>query len=185
MRRGALIIVALLAVRSDAADRANVVVTGGQGSNGWHGSADVQSVGFEWGKALSPRLEVFGVAGVHSVRQPKSWFGDQYGDGQQTVFAGSLSLLWRLRLARMGSVEPFAEISTGPMWAESQVPAATSRFNFITQYGYGAMLFADRRHPLLIAYRFSHISNGGYSPRNPGWNVHSVLLGTRLRRVAR
>ena len=29
-------------------------------------------------------------------------------------------------------------------------------------------------------YRFSHISNGGLTGRNPGLNIHSILIGTRL-----
>jgi hypothetical protein len=36
--------------------------------------------------------------------------------------------------------------------------------------------------PVLIGYRFSHISNGGYAPRNPGLNVSSIMVGATFGR---
>jgi hypothetical protein len=62
------------------------------------------------------------------------------------------------------------------------VPASTSRFNFITQVGAGFVLLPQRRLPLMVGYRLLHISNGGYSPRNPGVNVSAVILGVQFRR---
>ena len=43
-------------------------------------------------------------------------------------------------------------------------------------------LVARSRFPVVAGYRFMHISNGGYSPRNPGLNMSSLILGVRYRR---
>jgi hypothetical protein len=71
------------------------------------------------------------------------------------------------------------------MIAEKRVPAATSRFNFITQGGAGVVFNARGRFPLFAGYRVMHISNGGYAPRNPGLNAAAAVLGVQLRSAAR
>ncbi|HVS32035.1 MAG TPA: acyloxyacyl hydrolase, partial [Thermoanaerobaculia bacterium] len=75
----------------------------------------------------------------------------------------------------------YVELLVGPMWAEKQVPASTSRFNFITQPGFGLTFARRGRVAPTLGYRFSHVSNGGYSPRNPGINVNSIVLGLRFQ----
>ena len=74
----------------------------------------------------------------------------------------------------------YVELGTGPMWSNRRVPAATSRLNMNSQLGFGTTLFTQSRVPLRVAYRFSHISNGGLTHRNPGLNVHTIMAGTRL-----
>jgi hypothetical protein len=37
------------------------------------------------------------------------------------------------------------------------------------------------RVPVFAGYRFLHISNGGYAPRNPGLNVSAAVFGVQLR----
>jgi len=61
------------------------------------------------------------------------------------------------------------------------VPASTSRFNFMSQAGAGFVFNAAGRMPVFAGYRFVHISNGGYAPRNPGLNVSTVVVGLQLR----
>jgi hypothetical protein len=118
-----------------------------------------------------------------SLWQPRSWFGDQYGDGNETVHALAGSLLVRYRLNTDSSrVHVYGEAATGPMWAEKAIPASTSRFNFSTQFGAGVVLMPRARFPVMVGYRFAHLSNGGYSPRNPGFNMSTVVVGVQVRR---
>jgi hypothetical protein len=118
-----------------------------------------------------------------SLWQPRSWFGDQFGDGNETVRALAASLLVRYRLNTDSSrLQYYGEAAMGPMWAEKAIPASTSRFNFSTQFGVGAVLMPRARFPVMVGYRFEHLSNGGYSPRNPGFNISTVVVGVQVRR---
>jgi hypothetical protein len=168
-----------------SAEALHVVVSaaGGQSHKTWHGQADVQALNIEIGKALSPRTEVAFVASPMTLWQPRSWFGDQFGDGNETVRAIAASVLVRHRLNVDSSrVQFYGEAAMGPMYAEKAIPASTSRFNFATQFGAGLVLMPRARLPLLLGYRFAHLSNGGYSPRNPGFNISEIVMGVQLRR---
>jgi hypothetical protein len=111
--------------------------------------------------ALSPRTTVALVGGAVNLWQPRSWFGDRYGDGNETVRGVTASVLLRHAFRSGGSVRPYVEVSSGPMIAEKRVPAATSRFNFMSQGGAGVVFNSGGRMPLLVGYRFLHVSNGG------------------------
>lgn len=159
-------------------DRVSVHAAGGRSLKTWHGQATVQALDVEIARELRPRMELAFVVTPMHITQPRSWFGDQFGDGDEDVRAVSAALLLR-RTFRNEML--YVEGGTGPMWAERRVPAATSRFNFHTQLGAGAVLWPRNRVSMLVGYRFSHISNGGYAPRNPGLNVSSLVIGTRIR----
>ncbi|HYC59272.1 MAG TPA: acyloxyacyl hydrolase [Thermoanaerobaculia bacterium] len=160
-----------------------ISAAGGQSHKTWHGQADVQALNIEIGKTFSPRTEVAFVVSPMSLWQPRSWFGDQFGDGNETVRAIAAAVLLRHRLNVDSSrIHFYGEVASGPMWAEKAIPASTSRFNFSTQFGTGIVLMPRRRYPLLVGYRFAHLSNGGYSPRNPGFNISEVVLGVQVRR---
>ena len=109
------------------------------------------------------------------IRQARSWFGYRYGDPNDSVRAVT-SFFFARRHWQRG----YVELGTGPMWSNRRVPAATSRLNMNSQLGFGTTLFTQSRVPLRVAYRFSHISNGGLTHRNPGLNVHTIMAGTRL-----
>lgn len=158
-----------------------LVGVGGRSATNWHGQADMQMLQLELGHAFSPRTTVALVAGAANLWQPKSWFGDLYGDGHESVHALSASLLVRRTFRTQSRIRPFLEGATGPMLAEKRVPASTSRFNFVTHAGAGFVLNGNGRMPVFAGYRFMHISNGGYAPRNPGINVSAVVVGVQLR----
>lgn len=164
-------------------DRVAVYAAGGKSITSWHGQADLSALNFELEHDISPRTELAFVIAPMNLWQPRSWFGDQFGDGSESVRAISGSLLLR-RKFRTESARAvlYLEGGTGPMWAEKRVPAATSRFNFVTQAGAGVILRPQSRLPLVLGYRFMHVSNGGYSPRNPGLNVSALVLGVRFAR---
>ena len=155
--------------------------TSGRTTKTWHGQADVQTLNFEYAHPLSERTDLAFVLSPMSILQPKSWFGDQFGDGNERVQAIAGSLLLRRRFNRDSQrVQFYAEAGTGPMLAQKAVPASTSRFNFASQVGFGVVLMPNTRTPLVAGYRFQHISNGGYAPRNPGLNLSSFVIGVRI-----
>ena len=126
-----------------------------------------------------------GVALSYSkVRQARSWFGYTYGDPDDHLRAEAAYFFLRHSWKEGTETQPFLELGTGPMFSNRRVPAATSRINFQSQLGFGLRLHAQSAHPWMIGYRFSHISNGGLEGRNPGVNVHSFLVGTRVRLLA-
>jgi len=161
----------------------SIYAIGGKSLTSWHGQAAVTALNIELTQALSPRTDVGFVFAPMTVRQPRSWFGNQYGDGNENVNALSGSLLVRRRFGITHEhLQFYAEGSTGPMWAERRVPASTSRFNFMTSAGAGLILMPHSAMPLIVGLRFLHISNGGYAPRNPGLNVSSLVIGLRVQR---
>jgi hypothetical protein len=178
--RTLFLLIALLPTLASA--EVAVYATGGQSAKTWHGQANMHALNIEIGRALSPRTDLAFVVAPANFDQPLSWFGEQFGDGHEDVRAISGSLLLRRRFNVDSSrVHVYGEASSGPMWAEKAVPASTSRFNFVSQLGAGVVLMPRARFPLMVGYRFLHISNGGYSPRNPGLNLSSVVLGVRVR----
>src|SRR5688572_6147624 len=110
-----------------------------------------------------------------SIEQPRSWFGNAFGEGDEKVQAiGSALLARRNFFTDSARANLFVEISSGPMWSEKRVPASTSHFNFLSSAGVGVVLQPQQRYPVVIGFRFGHISNGGYSDRNPGLNISSL-----------
>ncbi|HEY0372716.1 MAG TPA: acyloxyacyl hydrolase [Thermoanaerobaculia bacterium] len=162
-------------------DDLRVVGAGGKSITNWHGQADLQLLQVELGHSLSPRTTVAIVAGVANLWQPRSWFGDFYRDGNEPVRALTASVLVRHAWRPNARVRPYLETASGPFAAEKRVPASTSRFNFMTQAGGGLIFNAAGRMPVFAGYRLLHISNGGYSPRNPGLNVSAAVVGVQLR----
>lgn len=167
---------------SAGAQQVTVYATGGKSVTTWHGQMDLQALNVELAHPLSPRLDVaFGFAAVN-LWQPRSWFGNQFGDGNESVRGLAASVLVRRNFfTDARRLHAYVEGGTGPMVAEERVPASTSRFNFISQGGAGVVVAPRSRLPLVVGYRFLHISNGGYSPRNPGLNVSSLIVGFRVR----
>ena len=161
----------------------SVYATSGPSATSWHGQARIYAVNIELGRPLSRRTDAALVFSALDVDQPKSWFGDQFGDGNEHVRGGSASLLVRRRFnVDSARAQFFLEGASGPMWTERPVPASTSRFNFASHAGIGVVLLPSHRLPVILGYRFMHVSNGGYSPRNPGINFSSLMLGVRVRR---
>jgi hypothetical protein len=172
----------------------NVKAGAGESLTSWHGQASFRSIEFELlGRsrfvARYIRKSEVGLSLMYSdIRQPRSWFGHEFGDPDDDVRGENAFLFVRRGWREGARVQPYVELGTGPMWSNRRVPAATSRLNFNSQLGIGLRLFADS-HPIFVVYRFSHISNlafgdqnPGHAKRNPGWNVNTVLVGTRLHK---
>ena len=176
-----------LAVDFRARDFA-IFVGGGKSVTTWHGQASFRSIQFEIaGDSLFVQRWIPGAtAGAsityHDIRQARSWFGYTYGDPNDSVRAESASVFVRRAWKTKRGAQPFVDIGSGPMWSNRRVPAATSRFNFYSQLGIGADFLAQR-HPVYVVLRLSHISNLHIGSRNPGVNLTSLMIGTRVRRL--
>jgi hypothetical protein len=185
--RTILVLLTVFAVRMFAADASasatrafTVYAAGGRSVQNWHGQATLQSIHFEWSQAMRWKTQLAFDLAPYQIRQPRSWFGDQYHDGDETVHALAFAATLR-RTYRPGSIlRPYIEAGTGPMIASQRVPAATSHFNFATQAGFGIILMGTEDFGLYAGYRFTHVSNGGLAPRNPGLNVNGIVIGSRL-----
>jgi hypothetical protein len=163
----------------------NVQFSGGQNPLNWHGRSVFRTFHFELvadSKHVTswlPNTDAGLALSYSKVRQARSWFGYTYGDPNDHVRAETAFFFVRRHWLPTSNVQPYFEIGSGPMWSNRRVPAATSRFNVSSQAGFGVTLFPQSDRPLMIGYRFSHISNGGTAERNPGLNVHSMLIGVR------
>ena len=162
-------------------DDIRLVGVGGKSSTTWHGQADVQLLQIELGHTLSARTTAAIVVGAVNLWQPRSWFGDLYGDGNESVRGVTASALLRHAWRPGSRLRPYIEVASGPLAAEKRVPASTSRFNFMSQAGAGFVFNSAGRLPVFAGYRFLHISNGGYAPRNPGLNVSAAVIGVQIR----
>ena len=175
-----LVVPATAAERSDEGRAFTFFVAGGRSIRTWHGQATISSVHLEWSQPYRWKSQLALDIAPYTIRQPRSWFGDQYHDGDETVHAMAVALILRRTFRPQSPIRPYVEAGTGPMWATGRVPAATSHFNFATQAGFGLILMARPNFGLYAGYRFWHVSNGGLSSRNPGLNVNGIVIGSRL-----
>lgn len=163
--------------------RTTLSVMGIGGQNflpGRHGFAEVATPTIDAGKFVSRRIEVG--LDLHpwiSIRQPVNDNGD---GGFETVSAFAADLYGRWYPAPFTwKYRPYIEIAEGPFYAVHRVPAAGTRFNFLTQVGAGVSVPAPALDPwsIVVGYRYVHISNAGTGRRNPGWEFYGVVLGLR------
>ncbi len=169
----------------------NVYLSGGASPMNFHGHSVFRAIHFEvagnssWVSRWIPKADAGASISYSDIHQARSWFGYRYGDPDDWVRAVSSFFFVRRGWRQEHSVKPYVEIGTGPMWSNWRVPAATSRFNFDSQLGVGALFFAHSRIPLHLEYRFAHISNGELTHRNPGLEVHSIFIGVRVFEFSR
>ncbi len=184
-------LVAALPVAAATPTAFNLFATSGSNPDNVHGHSSFRTISFELTIAEPRRLqrwrrlrdtEVGAAVSYHDIRQPRSWFGHRFGDPDDSVRGESLFVFARHHWRLPGDIQPFIDLGTGPMWSNRRVPAATSRLNANSQMGAGVTLFASSRWPIIAGYRFSHISNGGFTGRNPGLDIHSFFIGTTVRR---
>jgi hypothetical protein len=193
MRRWSLVLILMTsacALHRDFRPReVNTYLSSGGSRMNFHGHSLLRTVHFEvtGDSKLAKRWMRGTDAGIgvsySDIHQARSWFGYRYGDPDDNVRAVSSFFFLRRHWREDSDIQPYAELGTGPMWSNRRVPAATSRFNMNSQAGFGAILFAHSHVPLHVGYRFSHISNGGLTGRNPGLEVHQAVIGVRVKRL--
>ncbi|HVT44670.1 MAG TPA: acyloxyacyl hydrolase [Thermoanaerobaculia bacterium] len=184
-----ILVLLFLAVRIDASpaqSASHFSLTTGYGESvldGRRGDARMSMLHLEWARARNDHSELAIVLIPSVIEQPQQAFGSRFTEPEQTVRSLGAALLYR-HLFRDASakIRPFIEASSGPMWSEERVPAATSHFNFLSTAGAGVIIRPwGENLPLVIGYRFGHISNAGIEDRNPGWNLSTIILGFHLQ----
>ncbi len=172
------IIVAMAPLRAEDFS-VKISTSGGESAPNRHGRAILQSLNLEVTRPFG-RTDGGVIIGSHRIEQPKRFFAVN-GEPDDRVNGISFSLLVRRQFATDRAIQPYAELSSGPMWTERRVPAATSRFNFLTQAGAGVVL-VHAPFPLFVGVRLAHMSNAGVADHNPGWNTLSVTMGATVHR---
>ncbi|MGH9679472.1 MAG: acyloxyacyl hydrolase [Candidatus Acidiferrales bacterium] len=95
--------------------------------------------------------------------------GTAYGAG-----VVPLGLIWDFQ--RRGNVVPYIEISSGPLFTSTDVPAGASRFNFMDSMALG-FHFLTKKLTWTADVRFLHVSDAGITNPNPGINTVQVRIG--------
>jgi hypothetical protein len=154
-----------------------VSTSGGSSVVNRHGQATFESISFGVTRPFG-RFERGLMLGLDEIEQPKSFFASR-GVPNDRAHGVSLSLLLRRPFGSNHGLQPYAEVSSGPLWADRQVPAATSHLNFLTQAGAGVVV-QRAPIPLALGIRVAHISNAGLAHHNPGWNIVSITTETAV-----
>lgn len=149
--------------------------SGGSSASNRHGQAVLESVTVGVTRPFG-RIDGGLMIGAHQVEQPRSYFAT-HGVSADRAHGVSLSVVVRRQFVSQHGVQPYAEISSGPLWTDRRVPAETSQWNFLTQAGAGVVLFRAP-FPLAVGFRVGHISNAGLAYHNPGWNIFSITTET-------
>lgn len=171
-----LTLVVLLFAASASAQQLTVFASGGKSMTSYHGQADLQSITFEFTERRSAHFETGIAFGSDFLWQPRTWFGG----GNERVRGMNASLVVRRYWRSHPNV--YAEVSSGPMWAEKRVPAQTSHFNFLSHAGGGVVIGSQWQTPIMLGLRFAHLSNAGVAYHNPGMNFSAAVIGMRFRR---
>jgi len=143
-----------------------------------HSDRHVTLASLEVGRVLSGPVGPAGLAGNFEmlldatpflvVQQPEATFG---------LAASPLHFRWNFMPMNRRGTRIFAEASGAVLFTGQQVPARTTRFNFLDQAGFGVRLPSRSGRMWLVGYRFQHISNGGRVKPNPGLNFNMVYVG--------
>lgn len=114
---------------------------------------------------------LFEFAPLLVLRQPEHALG---------IAASPIFVRWNF--AGFRRLRPFADVSGGLLITNQEVPARTTRLNFIDQAGFGVRVGIAPKRAVVIGYRFQHISNGGRIRPNPGANFNLLYGGLALER---
>lgn len=171
-----LALLALLFAASASAQQFTLFAGGGKSMTSYHGQVDLQAVNVEFTERRSKDIEVGVAFGSDLLWQPRTWFGGE----NERVRGVNASLVVRRYFRSRANV--YGELASGPMWAEKRVPAQTSHFNFLSYAGAGVVIGPEWSTPLMVGFRFAHVSNAGLTHHNPGINFSALVAGLRLRR---
>ena len=149
---------------------------GGHGTNGSQSSDSVWNVGLRYGLILTAphgpgflrgRLE-------YAVEAVPAFVVFQKQNTAYGVGVDPFAFKWAFDTHR--SVVPYFEIGGGALFTNTQVPAGTSRINFITSGAIGLHFLRSKRN-FSAEVRYMHISNAGLATPNPGINIVQLRLG--------
>ena len=106
------------------------------------------------------------------------------GEGWFQVFvkptltsAEGLKLATRYNFLSLGPLVPYVELLAGAGYKNFRPREVRSNFTFVLEGGLGLSYFITPTVAVNGAYRFQHISNGGTTLPNRGWNSDGGVIG--------
>jgi hypothetical protein len=149
---------------------------GGHGLNGGASATGVWNLGVRYGWVLTDPVGPGPLRGrfEYAVDVVPVSLLTQRGDTAYGFGLNPFALKWDL--TGSPSVTPYAEISGGTLFSNTQVPPGTSRVNFTTSGAIGVHVLRSK-YNWSAEVRFMHISNAGLATPNPGINTIQVRIG--------
>jgi opacity protein-like surface antigen len=152
---------------------------GGGVQNNVEGHRTISGISFV---NLTPRLSYlpfapFGSGWYKGALEPglEGWF--QYYLSPEQATAEGLKLAARYHFIGLGPFVPYFEATAGAAGTNLDVMEIRSTFTFVLEAGAGLSFFVAPGVAINAGYRFQHISNGGTSTPNRGFNSDSGVVG--------
>jgi hypothetical protein len=161
-------------------------VLSGEGSYGWEtdfaessrGTLEFWDVGIRFGfLPFEPLLRGTPLYGTFEIGLEP--FYQRYVEPQHRFWAG-LSAVMRYHLLGLGRVVPYVELAGSAGGTDLKLPEIHSDFAFLVFGGVGASVFLTDKTAAYAGYRFQHVSNGGTSSPNRGFESNVVVVGYSL-----
>jgi len=154
-------------------------IAGGHGTNGIEQHTGVLIAGVRYGWILTDLHGPGFLSGrfEYAVDAVPVFIVFQPANAAYGAAVDPLALIWDFKTR--GHIVPYAELSGGALFTNTQVPAGTSRVNFTSSGGLG-LHFLGNKFNWSADIRFMHISNAGLTAVNPGINTVQLRLGIGL-----
>jgi hypothetical protein len=91
-----------------------------------------------------------------------------------------LGAAFRYHFLALGRLVPYVELFSAAGYTDLRTKEIDSEFSFLLQGGPGMSLFLTDRTAVYGGYRFQHVSNGGTSAPNRGFESHSGVFGVSV-----
>jgi hypothetical protein len=131
---------------------------------------------------LTPRVSYlpfapFGSGWYRTALEPgvEGWF--EYYLGPKQAAAAGLKAALRLHALGFGRIVPYLELTAGAGGTGLRLPESQSTFTFILEGGAGASVFLTPALAITAGYRIQHLSNGGTSKPNYGFEANVGVVG--------
>lgn len=106
-------------------------------------------------------------------------FFQRYLSGQEAFYAG-LAAVARYHFLSLGRLVPYVEFAGAAGGTDLRILEADSDFAFLLFGGVGASVFFTDDTALYAGYRLQHVSNGGTSTHNRGFESHTGVIGLSM-----
>jgi hypothetical protein len=181
---GALLFCGLPSMRAQAGPEAGshelqFWTAGGRGTNGVTQHTGVWLAGVRYGWILTgPHLPGY-LRGQFefAVDAIPVFMVFRHANTAYGVGVDPFALVWNFQ--KHGPIVPYAELSGGVLFTNTEVPEGASRVNFTSDGGLG-LRFLTGKLNWNVDVRFMHISNAGLTAVNPGINTVQLRLGIGL-----
>jgi lipid A 3-O-deacylase len=152
---------------------------GGGEQNNIEGQPRISNLSFV---TFTPRLSILPFAPVgrgwlHGALETglEGWL--QYYLKPRDETAEGLKAAFRYHFLSSGALVPYLELTAGVGGSSLRVTEIRSTLNFVLEAGVGLSYFLTDDLALTAGYRFQHVSNGGTSDPNIGFESDTGTLG--------